>query len=809
VSLTPVQAAVAEYLANGWKLTGIDPGGKAPRKSGWNKPGHEWRVPEAFKLGWGVGLLHSYSGTCAIDVDHYGHAKDWLADQGIDLDELFNADDAVRIVSGRPNRAKLLYALPVPRIHATCCPYDTGELNDKGKPIIKKALEWRCASARGTSQQDVLPPSMHPDVGKPYAWEFGMVGDWRALPPLPDALEALWERLSGAVPEAQPETTAPNSPPPEADDPKIAAWLEDQSDYGYEGWLDVGMRLHAAYQGEPAGMRLWDRWSSKDPAGYHKPDAQGRSGAAAVQAKWHSFKLTGAVKGLEGQIRQMPAAPEEFAEAKAEEPPKAVPAAAAAVAQEALGRSDIENRELLSFAVHLTGETKQPYFVMPGHPEPKIALAAGRSGVQQSAQQLDRLFGPYMQMVPIGKQSLPGYVRACDYLERARWRQEAHSVGFHPAGEPFYTDFGKRFANNYRAPKLRPIEPTRDQIEPLLWLLRRIKCEEDGEPVVARWICALYAYCLSHPGIKVRWAPLLMSRATGTGKSTITRRIPEILFGKEYVSEMTNKVLASEFTGSVYHNAWWVTVEELAMSGGRRDAKETFNEMKTVITEDSISCRRMYMDAYKMTNFIQITASSNYPDALFLEDAETDRRWLVGEMIDDPLSNDDMRRLDTLFGVAGRRHPNADAWLRWWFLDYAERCLGDFHPDMRPPITDAKREMTEAGRSGWADQIISKRRAVQYPFTCDIVTPGDIKDALLPDRITTGQAVELLRKFCGKPWRGHGRASFSRNVYVWRNPEQWAKLGEDEMREYMRTGVRPHDPVFWGERCAPEDPLLQ
>ena len=45
--------------------------------------------------------------------------------------------------------------------------------------------------------QDVLPPSIHPDTGKPYEW--AGAGDWRKLPTLPNMVLTLWRSLAEPV----------------------------------------------------------------------------------------------------------------------------------------------------------------------------------------------------------------------------------------------------------------------------------------------------------------------------------------------------------------------------------------------------------------------------------------------------------------------------------------------------------------------------------------------------------------------------------------------------------------------------------
>ena len=102
-----MKSLVQQYLATGWKLCRISPGTKGPRDKEWNVAGHEIRTPEGFPLGYGVGLLHAWSGTMALDIDNYPVARAWLLERGVDLDELMNADDAVQIVSGRAESATI------------------------------------------------------------------------------------------------------------------------------------------------------------------------------------------------------------------------------------------------------------------------------------------------------------------------------------------------------------------------------------------------------------------------------------------------------------------------------------------------------------------------------------------------------------------------------------------------------------------------------------------------------------------------------------------------------------------------------
>ena len=159
---------------------------KAPNTTGWNLR-HNC-ITDASRIGHlsglNIGLAHAYctpSPTCALDVDHYPHAKDWLASHDIDLDSLWSAQDAVVILSGKKNSMKLLYRLP-----ADIKPLESKKIVG---PDGASALEFRCATKDGKTVQDVLPPSIHPD-GHQYRWMGD--GDPAHMPQIPASLLQVW-----------------------------------------------------------------------------------------------------------------------------------------------------------------------------------------------------------------------------------------------------------------------------------------------------------------------------------------------------------------------------------------------------------------------------------------------------------------------------------------------------------------------------------------------------------------------------------------------------------------------------------------
>ncbi|WP_027865090.1 DUF3987 domain-containing protein [Massilia alkalitolerans] len=179
----------------GFQLCAIAKGSKGPKSEEWqNKPLTLNVIGDH-----GLGLIHARSGTCAIDIDDLQAAEAWLGVRGIELRNLLGDDDAVQIVSGRSNRAKLIYRLP-----EGLQPLITKQIKHNGAMI----LEFRCASSNGAGCQDVLPPTIHPETGAEYKW--AGAGDFTKLPVLPEALLKVWGSTTAScanVKSEMPKTT--------------------------------------------------------------------------------------------------------------------------------------------------------------------------------------------------------------------------------------------------------------------------------------------------------------------------------------------------------------------------------------------------------------------------------------------------------------------------------------------------------------------------------------------------------------------------------------------------------------------------
>ncbi len=178
------------YLQPGWKLVMMDHGTKGPTHAGWNTPSELVDTLERAidRLNTGpqnMGLVHKASGTGAVDVDDEAWSRHILDTFGIDYDDLMGR--SMRIWS-KPNRDKAIF-VGVP----------------EDMPLLK--IQWPTVDAtkatdrmtiielRAGPNQDVLPPSRHPD-GHFYQWWPG-TAPWEleTLPTIPRNLLDFWQAL--------------------------------------------------------------------------------------------------------------------------------------------------------------------------------------------------------------------------------------------------------------------------------------------------------------------------------------------------------------------------------------------------------------------------------------------------------------------------------------------------------------------------------------------------------------------------------------------------------------------------------------
>jgi len=282
------------YIRHGWKLVAIPKGSKGPNSAAWNRKENAVTDSTMIPYDHGVGLAHAYSGTCAIDIDDFDAATALLAEHNIDLNQLYNALDAVTIESGRKGHGKLLYSMPF----GLTLP--SKKINYTAPDSTRKvAYELRCASTNGLTLQDVLPPTIHPITNQPYRW--GGRGTWNNLPTIPTELLTLWQELSSQ----DAERIIPTDTIDASWDDIKAALHAIPADCTRDEWLTCAMALHhtgVSTNNLDQALSLFHEWSATSPEKYKGPndinnvwkslkaDHGIRTGSLFHIAKQHGYK---------------------------------------------------------------------------------------------------------------------------------------------------------------------------------------------------------------------------------------------------------------------------------------------------------------------------------------------------------------------------------------------------------------------------------------------------------------------------------------------------------------------------------------
>jgi len=268
-----MQSPFVKYVRHGWRLIPLEIGDKLPRQRGWNREELTLSEPKDVEGVQSAGLAHAYSGTCAIDIDDVKASREYLKQFDINLKAMFMAPDAVRILSGRKNRTKLLYQLPDPLQSIKIIAPING--------IQTNIIDFRCATSNLLTVQDALPPSMHPKTRKPYRWSYGndLTGDWRNLPVLPENVLAFWMAQIHERNAIKEKTDIVYSADELTD---LLKGLDPDVDYNQ--WLKIGMAVHDASSGSREGIEIWDEWSAQGSKYKGKKD---------LVPHWRSFRGSG------------------------------------------------------------------------------------------------------------------------------------------------------------------------------------------------------------------------------------------------------------------------------------------------------------------------------------------------------------------------------------------------------------------------------------------------------------------------------------------------------------------------------------
>lgn len=723
-----------EYIRAGWALCIIPRGSKDPHYAKWNERPIDLETAAGID---GAGLLHVQSQTCALDIDDLPAARLWLAERGVDVDALLQAPEAVRVSSGRPGRAKLLYRLKTPL--RTIKPHGSG-------------VELRCANLQGRSVQDVLPPSIHPDTKRPYEWVYGepLLGDWSKLPPIPAALKAAWKALIDEAPPT-PYTNGPSAEPVDIALEKLHNWIVNQDpNMEYERWYKVGAKLHHATQGAEEGLAIWDSWSAKAT----RKDKHGHlvyKGIEDCRPHWVSFSSPPG-KVVATLDHELPADSDEFevVAPSAEEATTEQKMRETAKQQKADAIADLEKRVVYVLA-------SEKYFDTMRH-----QLIGSDSAMEHQ----------FTWMMPRAKGIRINPVKV---LKQSTTKRLVEGLGFHPGEGALFTVGEDTFANLYRNRLPKPLEPTKEEAEKIDWVFNRI---EDSS--YRNWLKQYFGHAVQHPAIKIKTAPLLWSENERNGKSTLLKAIPSLLVGREFSVDVGYDALNSSFNDYL-QGAWHVNLTEFRASTRGERAMIT-GKLKAYIADDMIQLHPKGSRAYEMPNHFFVTASSNEEDAAAI--SNNDKRWGIHEMKVPEYTEAERQWIYYKFLL----QPRAAAVLRYYFLHID---LEGFYPAGSAPMTEAKREMAAASMPIDQELLTTMFEERADFFSKDVVLTSDVVNHVHRTLrfISPTRIGRVLAKppFNGIAKKLRVKECFHRAIIV-RNHQKWDAMPHHEIMAHITGG---------------------
>lgn len=261
--------------------------------------------------------------------------------------------------------------------------------------------------------------------------------------------------------------------------------------------------------------------------------------------------------------------------------------------------------------------------------------------------------------------------------------------------------------------------------------LSLILVESNSVEIMLSWM----AYCVQHPGSKIRWAPLIKG-IEGDGKSVLGNLMMAVM-GMVNVGIVSPSVLGTGFTS--WASGRCVNVlEEIRMVGHNRH--DVLNTIKPYITNDQVTIHPKGVNEYVAPNTTNYIAFTNHHDALPLED--TDRRWWVQftpfNNQDELLKVADSAYFSRLFDSIKDRAPG----LRKWLLDY--EISGLFNPKGQAPTSLAKNQMISLNTSDEFDAVKALIEEGGHGFNHKIVSSSHLTTALsLLENIDVPKGIAL------------------------------------------------------------------
>lgn len=346
-------------------------------------------------------------------------------------------------------------------------------------------------------------------------------------------------------------------------------------------------------------------------------------------------------------------------------------------------------------------------------------------------------------------------------------------------GRPMMVEHGPMVLfNAYRAPELP--EPRYDATEEKLFLDHvEYACggDLDAKDALLNWMASL----IQHPERKIRWVPLLISPAKGTGKGLLIDLMTALL-GPSNCGKLDNHSIGGKFHDALVFKLL-IAIPELKMFEDQRDR---LNEFKEFITDPTVNCNRKGRPAITVDNVANFIATSNFEAPIKIDPDE--RRYMV-------VTNHAMPRSRAYYDHFVKTFLPTEGGSVAPILHFLQnRDLSQFNPNSAP-ITEAMRAMCEVGLSPMQAMLRRTIDAGQWPFDSDFVTYNELRDACVQAAAKTNDLKPMWPSQVTEAATHLGLAPLGRYLvngqqdrfYAIRNQEKWRDAPKHVIREMLAS----------------------
>lgn len=317
-------------------------------------------------------------------------------------------------------------------------------------------------------------------------------------------------------------------------------------------------------------------------------------------------------------------------------------------------------------------------------------------------------------------------------------RRSVECMEYTPGGEPIVDG---AYLNLWRGMGVAPAPGT---VTPWLQLLER----SVPDLSLRKWVLQWFAYPLQHIGAKMTTF-IHMHGPQGGGKNALLAPVMGI-YGDNAI-QLGRERIASDFN-EVYATKQFINLDELH-GGKAKDATDIANKIKTLTTAERLVVNGKGKGEYSVSNHINLVTTSNYADAIRLD--EGDRRCLVLRIGERDTIIKDPEYWNTYFAWANSAQGQAALYDYLLGVD-----LAGFSAQGRAPDTEEKEYVTDATRSPmekWVRDLHTDTALVLPPMMSDatVVTVDQLAHVyVMGDE--HGRVTPSLKNSLGQLMRAYG-----------------------------------------------------